>query len=84
MNYREQAGCAVVTDKEASQQLFAVLHLPALAPMEWSCGSSGRGNNTVLLIVYTKTTVKLTFGSVIMKSRGYFYSCQELCGKIVG
>lgn len=33
VNYREQAGYTVVTDKAASQQLLAVLHLPAYEPV---------------------------------------------------
>lgn len=39
VNYREQAGDAAVTDEAASQQLIALLHLPAFETMEWFYGS---------------------------------------------
>jgi len=41
VNYGERAGYAVVTDKEASQQLFALPHLPSFETTELSWGSRG-------------------------------------------
>lgn len=48
MNYREQPGYAVLTDKEESQQLFTLFRLPAFETTE-QCGGK-KGNNFVLLI----------------------------------
>lgn len=50
VNYREQAGCAAAIPEAASQQLFALLHLPAFETMESFCGSRDL-YDAVLLVV---------------------------------
>lgn len=59
VNCREQAGSAVVTDKEASLQHFA---LPRLLPFRnYRKMRQGNDFSFVLLIAFIKTTEQLTF-----------------------